>query len=139
MSIWDIYAVLHTTGPLNKIFQNVEQNNRNLPPIIYTTAVWLEASDGSDDNSNLELGLGDFIFFSVLVGKSFASGDVLMAIICFISVLVGLAITLFILLIKNFPLPALPISITMGLLAHFTAKYFIIPFNDSLQNKLIFI
>ncbi|CAG2169539.1 unnamed protein product [Oppiella nova] len=141
---WDLYAVLHKTGPLNRMMASMDTNETEMPPLLYSTAIWVLMSDKSqkrdtDHDSGVQLGLGDFVFYSLLVGTSFASADLLTAIMCCISILVGLAITLFILLIRNTPLPALPISITLGVLTNFCAEYCVIPFNDALQDRLIFI
>ncbi|CAG2100225.1 unnamed protein product [Medioppia subpectinata] len=138
MSIWDLYAVLHKTGPLNKMLSALE-DKKQMPPILYSTVIFLQTDVEEDDDSGVQLGLGDFVFYSLLVGRSYASSDLLTAIICYISITVGLAITLSILVTINTPLPALPISIALGVIFYFSSKYFIIPFNDELQERLIFI
>ena len=68
--------------------------------------------------SGLKLGLGDFVFYSVLVGRASLS-DWLTTIGCMLSVLSGLVITIFILVLKRKPLPALPISIFFGIGVYF--------------------
>lgn len=68
--------------------------------------------------SGLKLGLGDFVFYSVLVGRVSLS-DWLTTLGCMLSVLSGLVITIFILVLKRKPLPALPISIFFGIGVYF--------------------
>ncbi|GMT30438.1 hypothetical protein PFISCL1PPCAC_21735, partial [Pristionchus fissidentatus] len=67
--------------------------------------------------SGSHLGFGDFIFYSILVGKSLTSGF-LPAISATCGVLYGLMYTLSI-KSDSETLPALPISIVFGMVAHF--------------------
>jgi presenilin 1 len=70
------------------------------------------------EGNGLKLGLGDFVFYSVLVGRA-SLNDWLTTIGCMLSVLSGLVITILILVLKRKPLPALPISIFFGILVYF--------------------
>ncbi|GMT02641.1 hypothetical protein PENTCL1PPCAC_24815 [Pristionchus entomophagus] len=69
-------------------------------------------------NSGSHLGFGDFIFYSILVGRSMATG-LLPAIYSTLCVLIGLAYTLSIPHDQE-TLPALPISIILGMTGHFS-------------------
>ncbi|KAG6962410.1 hypothetical protein JG688_00008616 [Phytophthora aleatoria] len=91
--------------------------------------------EDSEDKS-IKLGLGDFIFYSVLVARASLHGfDVFAA--CFLSILVGLGITLY-LLARFDALPALPISLFLGIITYLFMITIISPLLNELQAGNIF-
>ena len=74
----------------------------------------------------IKLGLGDFIFYSVLVGRA-AMWSWITCAFCFVAVIFGLVLTLVILSVHGKALPALPISIGLGAATYFLSRFFIEP------------
>ncbi len=100
-----------------------------------------------EERRSVKLGLGDFVFYSVLVGRA-ALYDIVTVFTCFIGIVAGLFATLvlltiyrqvygvFLFVLNLFSshslalqaLPALPISIALAMLFFFATRVFVIPF-----------
>ncbi|KAG8444367.1 hypothetical protein GDO86_009527 [Hymenochirus boettgeri] len=128
ISVYDLLAVLCPKGPLRMLVETAQERNEPIfPALIYSWGV--------------KLGLGDFIFYSVLVGKaaSAASGDWNTTLACFVAILIGLCLTLLLLAVFKKALPALPISITFGLIFYFSTDNIVQPFMDTLASHQLYI
>ena len=83
--------------------------------------------ENAEQRNTIRLGLGDFIFYSVLVSKAAQYSFATFA-ACMLVVLAGLGGTLILLAVYHHALPALPISILMGIVVYLTTRFFVEPF-----------
>jgi len=86
----------------------------------------------------VKLGLGDFVFYSVLIGRA-ALFDMITVFTSFIAIITGLFFTLLLLAIFRKALPALPISIGLGILFYLLTRVFLLPFVIEIGQNQVFI
>ncbi len=85
----------------------------------------------TEDDNGMKLGLGDFVFYSVLVAQA-SLLDWITTVTSMVAVTSGLCFTIVLLLVYNKPLPALPISIAFGILFYFVAGLTLSPLADAI-------
>eukprot|EP00041_Stephanoeca_diplocostata_P030609 m.932266 g.932266 ORF g.932266 m.932266 type:complete len:441 (+) comp23787_c1_seq12:151-1473(+) len=124
----DIGAFARSEGVANPAFDNASTNA--------TTAARPPAHE-AEDEEGVKLGLGDFIFYSVLVGKAATSDDYGTIFSCYVAIIVGLVCTLHILSVYQKALPALPISIFFGLVFFFTTNQVLTPYITTLSSEMV--
>ncbi|CAH8854278.1 unnamed protein product [Trichobilharzia szidati] len=90
------------------------------------------------DSKGVKLGLGDFVFYSLLIGRATLDGDAVTVITCYVAILVGMCITIIVLGITRQALPALPISIACGILFYFVSSATISPFLEATASQRVF-
>ena len=89
------------------------------------------STDEDDEVRGVKLGLGNFIFYSVLVSTA-ARHDFVTFASCTLVVLLGLGLTLLLLIVAGKALPALPISIFLGVFFYFLGRYTLEPYVDNM-------
>lgn len=120
--------------------KNINNDNRSL-------ANGDQVSDDSQgqrrfEERGLNIGLGDFIFYSLLIGltsKGHNLSDFYMTVATLEALLVGVVLTLIILVMTRKALPALPISIALGLVTAALTGSLVIEFSNTLAAQQIFI
>ena len=88
--------------------------------------------------NSIKLGLGDFIFYSILVSKA-ALYSYTTFVVCTLAVLSGLGITLLLLAMYGQALPALPVSIMLGVLFYVITRYAIEPWVEAVFVSRVYV
>ncbi|KNE64587.1 hypothetical protein AMAG_19249 [Allomyces macrogynus ATCC 38327] len=108
------------------------------PRVPSTLADAEDDDDDDDDDSGLKLGLGDFVFYSVLTARA-AMTDWVTTIACIIAVTTGMTMTILLLAITRKALPALPISITFGIVFYLGSAFSLVPFTQMVANQRLLV
>lgn len=85
----------------------------------------------------IKLGLGDFIFYSVLVGRA-AMYDMTTVFACYLAIIAGLGCTLLWLAMARKALPALPISIALAVVFYFVSRFVMEPVLLPMTLRLVY-
>lgn len=91
---------------------------------------------GLGSSGAIKLGLGDFIFYSVLVGRA-AMYDFMTVYACYLAIIAGLGITLMLLALYQKALPALPVSVLLGVLFYILTRLLLEIFVVQLASNLL--
>ncbi|KAI5069791.1 hypothetical protein GOP47_0016092 [Adiantum capillus-veneris] len=91
---------------------------------------------GLSAGGGLKLGLGDFVFYSLLVGRA-AMYDLTTVYACYLAIIAGLGVTLILLAVARRALPALPISIALGVIFYFLTRLLLEPLVAGLSTSLV--
>ncbi|KAG6590939.1 Presenilin-like protein [Phytophthora cinnamomi] len=86
-----------------------------------------QRQEEEEDDKTIKLGLDNFIFYSLLVGRA-AIKDFSMFVVTFVCIVMGLGGTLFLLAVLHKALPTLPISIFLATIFYFLTEYIFIDF-----------
>lgn len=90
-----------------------------------------EDNEEGGGRNSIRLGLGDFIFYSVLVAKA-AEYSFTTFVVCMLVILAGLGGTLILLSVFHHALPALPISICLGIFFYLITRFLIQPWVETI-------
>ena len=85
------------------------------------------------------LGLGDFVFYSVLMGMVTQYDDFNLIAGCYLAIVFGFVLTSLLLAVFQRALPALPISITLAVFVFFVIRFSTSSFLNQLSVRLIYI
>ncbi|WCJ35841.1 Presenilin-2 [Euphorbia peplus] len=91
---------------------------------------------GLGSTGAIKLGLGDFIFYSVLVGRA-AMYDFMTVYACYLAIIAGLGVTLMLLAVYQKALPALPVSIALGVLFYVLTRFLLEAFVLEYSSNLL--
>lgn len=94
------------------------------------------------DGGGTNIGVGDFVFYSLLVGLTVRGrnlGEFYTALASLVAILVGLTLTLIILALLKRSLPAVPLSVGLGVLVAFATRQTVPQLADKLASEAIFI
>lgn len=95
------------------------------------------AAEDRKERSSIRLGLGDFIFYSILVSKAALYSFTTFA-VCTLAVLSGLGLTLLLLAAYGAALPALPLSIALGVVFYLFTRFVMEPWVHAVFTERVY-
>ncbi|KAL4571771.1 hypothetical protein LXL04_018536 [Taraxacum kok-saghyz] len=112
----------------------ITESQNNLSPLVAILTMGNEREEAlrareidEETTRGIKLGLGDFVFYSVLVGRA-AMYDLMTVYACYLAIISGLGCTLILLSVFRQALPALPISIALGIMFYFLTRVLMEPY-----------
>lgn len=108
--------ILFVNADTGRVFEDLRDKN----------AAEEQDDDGTPERNSIRLGLGDFIFYSILVSKAALYSFTTFA-ACTLAILTGLGLTLLLLAVYGKALPALPISIFLGVTFYVITRFSLQP------------
>ncbi len=111
------------------LVEAAQQRQEHIPALLYNGMAEPEKveEEEEEEGGGVKLGLGDFVFYSVLLGRA-ALYDITTVFTCFVAILTGLFGTLILLSIFQKALPALPFSIALAMLFYFLTRFYLLPY-----------
>ena len=126
------YTVIHRSGEHRRVlFVNAEGR-------VFEDLRAQNAEEERKERTSIKLGLGDFIFYSVLVSKAALYSFTTFA-VCSLAILSGLGLTLLLLAMYGKALPALPISIMLGVVFYLTTRYVTEPWIQTVWIEQVYV
>ncbi|KAH0790491.1 Clan AD, family A22, presenilin-like aspartic peptidase [Histomonas meleagridis] len=118
--------------------QNEEHQNLNVPHIVPQPPEesFVLPPPPKKERDGVRLGLGDFCFYGILITRAARQGWDL-TILCIFAVILGLSLTLLILAWLKRPLPALPLSLILGIVFFMIGALTFRRFDANLNNLLL--
>lgn len=132
------YQVVDATGQVRRVLFVNSSNGRVFEVHNYEEALAAYKNRNKPKRETIRLGLGDFIFYSVLVSKAALFSWTTFCATTLV-ILVGLGMTLLLLASLGKALPALPISIFLGVSFYLTTRYLLEPWVEELFQQTSYV
>ncbi|CAI2302940.1 unnamed protein product [Caenorhabditis sp. 36 PRJEB53466] len=162
MSLWDLFAVLAPCGPLKTLVETVNRRGEEyLPALVYNTSSCVNEREteqfenvemtvpgripsvvapwDDEEEGELRLGMGDFVFFSLMLANVVLTAPLLTAVACFVSNIAALTIILPIVALHRKAIPALPVPLFCAGAFYFSSLKTLTPFIAEITTRMILI
>jgi hypothetical protein len=116
ISLWDLFAVMYKHGPIKQLIDIVSEPNETRNALSEKEInEKIGSGEYTYDTSQLEIGIGDLAFYSMLTSSALIqTNNIIVMILTSIAIIIGTGITIMGLQ-RNKILPGLPISIFLGI------------------------